>query len=542
MRELLHRQSTIVAAVVLTAAVLCSGVSAGPAGTVSPLFVTGTIDIDGERPTSLTFGADGRLFVAHDVGAGPDHSQMRIAALTIDPVTKQVTAVQQIATGLSTVLGLAFDPGASPGAPVLYASRLDPSGTPGFRGAVSRFTGPSWAREDIITGLPDSAPCNNHFTNGLAFADDGRLLIAQGSSTDKGIADPPFSNVDCYAGLPDPDLPNGGYFPETPLSAAILIADVNDPTFDGTMTHSPSGPPTSNNVTLIGGDVEVFAPGTRNPYDLVVHSNGHLYATDNGPNGPYTYTSCNTTGPDNSQNDELNLIEEGNYYGFPNINRGVHLPDPRQCVFRPASATPGLGEDFTPPIAALPSHCSCNGITEYTSDAFGGALQGDLIYAEFQRGSIARASLSSDGRSVESTTRTLNLSFPLDVVVGPDGTIFVAEYTAGRLRYLAPDSDEDGCHDSRELGLNAAAGGQRDPENPYDFYDTNSDRVVNVVDDVISVVAAFGPDGSTNYDADFDRSPLPGAQQRWQMGAPDGAITVLDDVLGAAAQVGHSCA
>jgi glucose/arabinose dehydrogenase len=511
----------------------------------APAFIASAISIDGERPTSLTFGPDGRLYVAHDAdGADPELSEMSIYALTIDPATKQVTGSEVIASGLNTVLGLAFDPASPPGAPVLYASRFEPSGTPGFRGAVSRFTGPSWTRQDVITGLPDSAPCNNHFTNGVAFAPDGRLLIAQGSSTNAGIADPPFGSIDCYPGSAET-----GYFPETPLSAAILAADVHEPQFNGTVTHSPAGSPTSNNVSLTGGDVEVFAPGTRNPYDLVAHSNGYVYATDNGPNGPYTYTDCDSIGtPMVAENDELNLIEEGSYYGFPNVNRGVHLPDPRQCVYRAPSAVPGPTDDFTPPIATLQSHCSCNGIAEYTSDAFGGAWQGDLIYAEFQRGSIARATLSPDGRDVTNTERILLTSFfslplfALDVAVGADGTLYVAEYQADRILGLAPDSDEDGCHDGRENGPNPALGGQRDPENPYDFYDTDNDQVVNLLDDVMSVAAAFGPDTSPAYEESLDRSPVQGAQHPWQMGAPDGAVTVLDDVLGAAAQVGHSCA
>jgi hypothetical protein len=40
-----------------------------------------------------------------------------------------------------------------------------------------------------------------------------------------------------------------------------------------------------NPVNSVG--VEVFDPGLRNPFGLVLHSNGYLYATDNGPN--YTY-------------------------------------------------------------------------------------------------------------------------------------------------------------------------------------------------------------------------------------------------------------
>ena len=85
-------------------------------------------------------------------------------------------------------------------------------------------------------------------------------------------------------------------YPETPLSAAILRADIHAPGFDGNVTYSPATTPVDDNVDQTGGDVSVFAAGTRNPYDLVVHSNGKIYATDNGPAGPNTSTSCTTSG------------------------------------------------------------------------------------------------------------------------------------------------------------------------------------------------------------------------------------------------------
>jgi glucose/arabinose dehydrogenase len=475
-------------------------------------FQQDTLNFTISSPASLAFGPDGRLYVA---GASS------ISALTLDPVTKNVLATEQIASDLDLVLGLAFDP-ATPSPVKLYASRQNLDATQGYSGVVSTFTAPGWQRQDVITRLPSSVPHNNHMTNGLAFGPDGRLYIAQGSNADSGIADPPGGQL---------------FFNETPLSAAILVADVHAQGFNGTITYDQQGSPVNDTVNQTGGDVHVFAPGTRNPYDLVWHSNSHLYATDNGAMGKGTSLGCASEGGFTSTSDELNLIEEGNYYGAPNRNRGRF--DERQCIYHSPQA--GSGADFTAPIAILPTHCSCDGIAEYTAGAFGGALQGDLIYAAWGRDFVGRMHLAANGRSVTTTSvLSSNFSSPLDVVVGPDGTIYVAEFAANQISYLTPDSDGDGCADARELGPDRALGGQRDPDNPYDFYDVNGDGRVTM-SDVTAVIQAFGPASGPNYRTAKDRSPPPPGGQWWEMGPPDGVINLLDDVAGVINQFGHSC-
>ncbi|MEX2159390.1 MAG: PQQ-dependent sugar dehydrogenase [Dehalococcoidia bacterium] len=377
-----------------------------PVSAAAPSFTLGTLATGIANPSSLAFGPDGRLYAG---------AATQIQALTLDVTGTSVTNTETVASGQSTLLGIAFDPTAPPSPVVVYASRQNSAATNSYEGVISTYTGPSWTRTDVITGLPSSAPFTNHFTNGIAFDDSGLLYMANGANTDAGLQSPNY--------------------PETPLSAAILVADVNDPGFDGTITYSPSGVPADDNVDQTGGDVSVFAPGTRNPYDLVLHSNGQMYATDNGPQGPNTSITCSTSGTGVAQNDELNRIESGDYYGFPNRNRG--RTDARQCTYHAPSE--GNGADFTAPILTLPAHCSCDGIMEYTSPQFSGAMQGDLIIAQFVLGSILRVELSGDGQSViGSSTLQSGLDGPLDVTMGPTGIIYIAEFNPGRISYLAP--------------------------------------------------------------------------------------------------------
>ena len=394
----------LVAVLAPTIGAPASSSTGGAAGGVS--FLHGDLPVDFDAPTALAYGPDGRLYVASDGD---------ILVVTLTASGLGVADLDFVAQNVGLTLGLAFDPTAK--TPTLYAAHQEAGATNGFQGVISAFTAPDWQREDVITGLPSSAPTNNHFTNGLAFDETGRLFIAQGSATDAGFT-------------------GGTYWPETPLSSAILVADVHEPGFDGQLTYDPSGPPADHNVDLASGDVSVFAPGLRNPYDLALHSNGYLYATDNGPIGPSYSDSCSTTALGANTADELNLIEEGNYYGFANRNRGRF--DARQCSYR--FADEASKADYTAPIATLPSHCSCDGLAEYTSDVFGGEMQGDLIYAQWGFGTISRARLSEDGRSVLSTD-VVSAAFeqPLDLVVSPNGTIYVADFNDNIVGYLAPE-------------------------------------------------------------------------------------------------------
>ena len=409
-----------------------------------------------DRPTALTFGPDGRLYVAEQEG--------RIRAFTIDPLLNEITAVEQItaAADLQEVFGIAFDPSdVTLPAPIYVTNTSSGVGDDGqtalgvYPGRVTKIHGPGYGMiTDIITGLPVSR--FTHQANGLVFDSSGVLYIAHGSSTNAGL--PGFLFLQ----------------EEVPLTAAVLVADISAAGFDGNITYSP--PNTySSTVDQISGDVSEYATGFRNPYDLIIHSNGRMYITDNGPNlgsGPAS-TSCTTQGPDPIGPDELNIVEAGIYYGHPNRNRGRF--DPAECVYH--NGTEGSGADWTGPIAELPT--SSNGLIEYTSAAAGGKLLGDLFYAGFGTGVIGHIVLSLDGSSVVAHEDfDSGFANPLDLTMGPDGSLYIAEYGGNQIVTLrAPklpepgDTDGDGCSDQRENGPDETLGGQRDFLNPHDFYD-----------------------------------------------------------------------
>ena len=81
-------------------------------------FTRASLGVAIDSPTSLTFGPDGRLYVA---------SQTEIRAITLNDAGDGVISTEQIASNLTGVLGIAFDPttGASP--MTLYGSGQDQS-------------------------------------------------------------------------------------------------------------------------------------------------------------------------------------------------------------------------------------------------------------------------------------------------------------------------------------------------------------------------------------------------------------------------------
>lgn len=105
------------------------------------------------------------------------------------------------------------------------------------------------------------------------------------------------------------------------------------------------------------------------------------------------------------------------------------------------------------------------------------------------------------------------------------------------------DSDGDGCDDAQELGLIATIGGERDPNNVYDFYDVTGDATIDV-GDTLAILNKFGlAPGQPGYDPLFDRDPGP-ESAHWRTVQAAGHSLGIDvrDALTSLQSFGHSCA
>jgi glucose/arabinose dehydrogenase/N-acetylneuraminic acid mutarotase len=374
------------------------------------------------NPTSMAWGPDGRLYVTELLG--------KIHAITLG-ANNQPVADEVITTlGSRLTLGITVDPLSTPTNVILWVSHSSPSlnnGTPNSS-MVTRLSGAGFTtRQDVITGLPRAKA--NHAINSIHFGPDDKLYIAQGGNTG--------------AGAPNEANTEFGTMEEQPLSAAILVADVRNLSFDGSCNNPDDifGPPPC--------DVVTYATGLRNSYDFVFHSNGSMYAPDNGlgvtgtfppsPTPPcfgFGDTTSWTNGGDNpgEQPDILLKIQQGKYYGHPNPYRS-------ECVFKDGSYQ-GVSapSNYVPPIFNLGMNRSSNGTVEYLADAFCGDLKHELLIANYSVGDdITRVRLSPDGSSVVTGSRLIGgFNDPLPLALGPGGKIFVGELGGSKVTTLDP--------------------------------------------------------------------------------------------------------
>jgi glucose/arabinose dehydrogenase len=148
---------------------------------------------------------------------------------------------------------------------------------------------------------------------------------------------------------------------------------------------------------------EVWTWGHRNPQGLVFQpGTGALYSAEHGPN----------------TDDEVNLIEEGRNYGWPEVAGACD--GPQEVSFC-------REHDVMEPVEAWTPTVGISG-----ADFYAGAMipewQGDLLVTALRGASLYRITVSQDGRSSASTERLLEgeLGRLRDVLVGPDGAVYLA--------------------------------------------------------------------------------------------------------------------
>lgn len=472
------------------------------------------------NPTSLRFGPDGRLYVSEQAGTVRAYAIVRNApnAYAIS-ASETITLVklgvpnhdddasacsaqcdQRQVTGL-TVAGTAAQP-------VLYVSSSDSrhsvgadSGLDTNSGVVSRLTcsgGISagvcqgWEHVDIVRGLPRSE--ENHAVNGLIVDPaNNRLLLTIGGNSNRGAPGSSFSGTPEYflagailsidlAQIAALEAANGGPFID-PRNGSRFVYDLvtlDDPTrpnidhSDPQFPYPPGHPRRALTIDLgdpfggnnglnqavpePGGPVQVFSPGYRNAYDVLLTASGDLYTWDNGSNAgwggtPFLYTAAGVRKGYSTQagvsfdaaagdycsnefnesgsasiGDTLKKIGAGYYGGhpapiraFPGLS-GIRVyavdgsgawvqdgPTRNFADLLPAGYGLSLADfpndprqcDYTVASGALETiSASTNGLAEYTASHFGGAMQGDLLTVAFN-GNLYRCKPDGAGGLVD---------------------------------------------------------------------------------------------------------------------------------------------
>jgi glucose/arabinose dehydrogenase len=293
-----------------------------------------------DQPNSMAFGPDGLLYVA----------QMNGTIWTID-ASGNATLFYE---GLNVPVGTAFQPGTAR----LYVSdRVDNT-----EAQVSVIDTATKARTILFDGVP-CCYAGMHAANGIAFGPDGYGYVAVGAIADHGE----LLNTDEQAEL-------------HPWEASIL-------------RFSPDG-----------SEIENFARGIRNAYDIAWDGTGNLYATNNGP--------------DYGPPDTFHRIVPGGEHGYPWF----------ECdhCFGPAPD----GIDIVPVAHEFIPHSAPTGVTAYLSEQFPGYYNNlfAVLWSAFEG---AQKVVRFAPGATDAVDFATGFAAPIDATVGPDGSLYVCDWATG---------------------------------------------------------------------------------------------------------------
>jgi hypothetical protein len=442
----------------------------------------------GKNFSSLMVGPDGKLYAATldgDIARFPINGDGTLGAM------ETISSLTTAEGNPRMITGLAFDPSSTASNLILWVSHnyLAYAGGPDWSGAIARMSGPQLATvQDEIVGLPRSV--RDHETNSLAFGPDGALYVTQGSDSSSGASDDVWGDRS-----------------EHLLTAAMLRIDTTKlSAVPLPLNVQTEGLSTNYNPYAANAPLTIYADGIRNAFDLVFHSNGHLYAPTNGAaaggntpatpstlpascanridaatNGTYTGPSVpGLTNVATSADDFLFDIVKGGYYGHPNASRCEWVAnggnptsgvDPGQVPEYPVGTQPdrnwrGAAYDFG-------LHYSPDGAIEYHGSAFGGALDHALLVTRYSSGDdIIALTPGASGAIVNAETGITGFTGfndPLDITEDQsNGNLYVSQLGDQTIVLLRPVNTTGSPAIKADAGqyyFNAATGGTPDTRN-----------------------------------------------------------------------------
>lgn len=321
--------------------------------------------IEGDRPQIETVAEN--LNIPWEIAILPDGqilvTERSGSIILVEPVKNEIGQIEEVAhAGEGGLLGMALHPNFSINR-WLYIYLTSRDGNE-LVNRVERYKYEDGSLSEKIIILEGILGAANHDGGRIAFGPDGYLYITTGDAQEVDLAQ-------------DTNSLNG------------KILRIND---DGSI---PPDNPFEN---------AVWAYGLRNPQGITWDEQGRLWATDHGPSG--LESGC----------DELNLIEKGKNYGWPDVRcdeSAVGMTDP--------VIQSGRDDTWAPA-----------GITFYRGSLFFTGLRGSALY---------QAAL--DGTSVVELKAHFKSEFGRlrGLVLGPDDYLYLtSSNTDGRGN---PDENDD---------------------------------------------------------------------------------------------------
>ncbi len=392
-------------------------------------------------PWEIAWGPDQQLWVTERTGrrvlrVNPADGAVSVA-LTVPEVHQTVSQ--------DGLLGLALHPGLLRGTAsnfgyLAFTYDADPGPAVQRRGRIRRYTYDASARTlvtpvDVISNLPAG---DDHVSGRLTFGPDAALYFSVGDGGSN------FGRNRCTANRAQ-DLPT-----------ADDVRGRDWSRYQGKILRvSLDGSIPADNPTLNGVRSHVFSYGHRNALGLAFDAAGRLYASEHGP----------------SSDDEVNLIEGGRNYGWPNVagfkddqayaygNWSASSPEACASLLSvngdriPASVPTRQESAFTHPAFTPPLQTFYTVSTGYDFQRQGNATiapggleayrganaipgwNNSLLVLSLLRGAVFRVPLAADGRSVAGPPlayfKTTNRY--RDVALNPDGrTVYFVTDVDGR--------------------------------------------------------------------------------------------------------------
>ena len=341
-----------------------------------PFRTTPVADFD--APWAMAFLPDGRMLVTEKAG--------RLMLVSADGRAKRAIATLPVdAAGQGGLMDVVPAPDfARSGQVYLSYSAAGPGGK-GVTLARGRMTGAAGAeRLEGVETLFQARPFvegNGHYSGRIAFSPDGRHLF--------------FTNGERQKFTPAQD-------PAMTLGKLLRL------TLDGK-------PAPGNPLAAKGFAPEVWSYGHRNLLGIAFDGAGNLWAQEMGPKG----------------GDEVNLIQPGRNYGWPNASNGSHYDGRDIPDHRPDDGYEAPKVWWNPVI-------SPGGLMIYSGAMFP-QWRGDAFIGGLSSKALVRVDLDgTDARKGDQWDMGARIR---EVEQGPDGAIWVLEdggESQGRLLKLTP--------------------------------------------------------------------------------------------------------